>query len=105
MKNHTAREIFNFFLSYSPTLFYLIFFFNDTAPPEFSPLSLHDALPIFIDPHIAHELQTQWLGAVRFDKGLRVVAGLADVAGGTLYITLKKFCLLRRPPRPRPEAP
>src|ERR1043165_7482293 len=27
--------------------FYLCsFFFNDSAPPEFSPLSLHDALPI-----------------------------------------------------------
>src|SRR2546421_2293310 len=27
--------------------FFLFFFFNDPAPPEISPLSLHDALPIF----------------------------------------------------------
>src|SRR4029450_14108607 len=27
-------------------LSFLFFFFNDTAPPEISPLSLHDALPI-----------------------------------------------------------
>src|SRR2546427_2249879 len=34
------------FFSY-PILFYSFFFFlNDTAPPEISPLSLHDALPI-----------------------------------------------------------
>src|SRR3712207_9090030 len=26
----------------------LFFFFNDTAPPEISPLSLHDALPIYL---------------------------------------------------------
>src|SRR3989449_8743775 len=27
-------------------LSYILFFFNDTAPTEISPLSLHDALPI-----------------------------------------------------------
>src|SRR3990172_51511 len=27
---------------------YSLFFFNDTAPTEISPLSLHDALPIFL---------------------------------------------------------
>src|SRR2546429_4992254 len=27
--------------------FFFFFFFNDTAPPEISPLSLHDALPIY----------------------------------------------------------
>src|SRR2546426_10811105 len=29
---------------------HLFFFFNDTAPPEISPLSLHDALPIWDEP-------------------------------------------------------
>src|SRR2546429_1403701 len=28
----------------------VFFFFNDTAPPEISPLSLHDALPISFSP-------------------------------------------------------
>src|SRR2546427_13260835 len=32
-----------------PVLFILFFFFlNDTAPPEFYPLPLHDALPILL---------------------------------------------------------
>src|SRR4051812_50111870 len=29
--------------------YFLFFFFNAPPPPEFSPLSLHDALPIFGD--------------------------------------------------------
>src|ERR1039457_2051962 len=37
-------------LGYSPCIMlrppFLFFFFNDTAVPEISPLSLHDALPI-----------------------------------------------------------
>src|SRR2546422_627516 len=33
--------------NYSPLFPYIFFFFlNDTAPPEFSPLPLHDPLPI-----------------------------------------------------------
>src|SRR5258707_6788689 len=32
-----------------PPLFYLFFFFNDTATTEIYTLSLHDALPIFGD--------------------------------------------------------
>src|SRR3990172_3744125 len=31
-------------------LIYPLFFFNDTAPPEIYPLSLHAALPIFPTP-------------------------------------------------------
>src|SRR2546428_6990874 len=30
---------------------FLFFFFNDTAPPEIYPLSLHDALPILFDTY------------------------------------------------------
>src|SRR2546422_8573736 len=30
-----------------PTLLFVFFFFNDTAPPEIYTLSLHDALPIW----------------------------------------------------------
>src|SRR3989475_9797259 len=30
-----------------PSPIFSFFFFNDTAPPEISPLPLHDALPIF----------------------------------------------------------
>src|SRR3712207_8088268 len=31
-------------------IYYLCFFFNDTATTEIYTLSLHDALPIFLDP-------------------------------------------------------
>src|SRR2546427_10166693 len=34
--------------SLSPSPFTFFFFFNDTATTEFSPLSLHDALPISV---------------------------------------------------------
>src|SRR3989338_6765815 len=34
---------------------YPFFFFNDPAPPEFSPLPLHDALPIFTFDFITPE--------------------------------------------------
>src|SRR5207247_11109284 len=42
----------HFFVSiflYLHLLFSLFFFFNDTAPTEIYTLSLHDALPIFVD--------------------------------------------------------
>src|SRR6266446_2061732 len=35
-----------FFASFSPILFFLFFFFNDTPTTEIYTLSLHDALPI-----------------------------------------------------------
>src|SRR5256886_17333446 len=35
-----------FFIPHFPLRFHLFFFFNDPATPEFSPLSLHDPLPI-----------------------------------------------------------
>src|SRR5437870_12042987 len=40
--------------SYSLELhaFYLLFFFNDTATTEIYTLSLHDALPIFVQRHV-----------------------------------------------------
>src|SRR2546429_5471835 len=33
------------------------FFFNDPATTEIYPLSLHDALPIFLFPHLRHFLR------------------------------------------------
>src|SRR2546422_1658504 len=33
----------------------VFFFFNDTAPPELSPLPLHDSLPIFQDWGVTYE--------------------------------------------------
>src|SRR5256885_14661232 len=36
-------------------LLFFFFFFNDPAPPEFYPLSLHDALPIPVSGALANE--------------------------------------------------
>src|SRR2546427_11480072 len=41
--------LFNSHFGYTTSLYLLFFFFNDTATPEFYPLSLHDALPIWGD--------------------------------------------------------
>src|SRR2546430_9844228 len=35
---------------------YFLFFFNDTATTEIYTLSLHDALPISFERHVAHNL-------------------------------------------------
>src|SRR5438876_11004905 len=53
-----------FFLSFYCllTLFFLSFFFNDTAPTEIYTLSLHDALPILIPVYLRAEA---YLGAKR----------------------------------------
>src|SRR6201993_5665451 len=37
------------FYALTPSFLYLCFFFNDTATTEIYTLSLHDALPIYID--------------------------------------------------------
>src|SRR3989449_2893465 len=44
--SHFLLSSFSSFNSFSRTVCALFFFFNDPAPPEISPLSLHDALPI-----------------------------------------------------------
>src|SRR2546429_5732496 len=51
-------------------LFFFFFFFNDTAPTEISPLSLHDALPIFIQ---GHRLPRQGQGLDRIDHHRQLV--------------------------------
>src|SRR5437588_10439199 len=38
-----------------------IFFFNDTAPPEIYTLSLHDALPILIEPGRLKRSSFHWV--------------------------------------------
>src|SRR3712207_9519421 len=36
-------------------MYFVFFFFNDTATTEIYTLSLHDALPIYVAPDAAHE--------------------------------------------------
>src|SRR5262249_60891946 len=47
-------SFFSHFLSSNPFPISLFFFFNNTPPPDISPLSLHDALPIC--PHSGDRL-------------------------------------------------
>src|SRR5256885_16308108 len=49
----------------------LFFFFNDTATTEIYTLSLHDALPIFGEVHVAHASarQVRHLAPVALDPG------------------------------------
>src|SRR2546430_16903099 len=49
-------------------LLLLFFFFNDTATPEIYPLSLHDALPIWL--HVAAEVDSE--GVLRHREKRRV---------------------------------
>src|SRR5256885_11475131 len=54
------------------------FFFNDTATPEISPLSLHAALPI--SPHQLPGLLTQGLALERIRQAARGQPDLRDAA-------------------------
>src|SRR2546427_13287457 len=42
--------LYYFYILFSDFYYFLFFFFNDTATPEISPLSQHDALPICSAP-------------------------------------------------------
>src|SRR2546430_14475253 len=55
------------------SFFFLFFFFNDTATTEIYTLSLHDALPIFID---RHRVALERLGGRR-DRSLEHLHGVA----------------------------
>src|SRR5216683_5997724 len=44
----------NIYIIRIPYFFFLFFFFNDTATTEIYTLSLHDALPIFVDAVPTH---------------------------------------------------
>src|SRR5256886_7103201 len=48
--SHLYLTVFFFLLLFLQFIFFF-FFFNDPAPPEISPLPLHDALPISRDLH------------------------------------------------------
>src|SRR5256885_6661535 len=54
----------------------LFFFFNDTATPEISTLSLHDALPICLQLRLALEVQAEAHVAPRVQPGQQ--AGLLE---------------------------
>src|SRR5256886_17694747 len=51
------------FSSIRPYTLFLFFFFNDTATTEIYTLSLHDALPIYVE-HVVHGDDAQHVAAI-----------------------------------------
>src|SRR3990172_6787245 len=83
-------------------ILFLFFFFNDTAPTEIYPLSLHDALPIYIPPTFRGNRGCPPWSSARFPGA----ACLQDRKSTRLnsshrYISYSSFffLMIRRPPR------
>src|SRR3712207_7471717 len=72
---------------------YVFFFFNDTATTEIYTLSLHDALPIFVDAFVAGDGrvagETQTGYALALTYGL-VPTGLRSAAGDHLVADIER---------------
>src|SRR5256885_2968659 len=91
----------SFLLLIAYTQFSFFFFFNDTAPPEIYPLSLHDALPIS-ETAGAHPLFARSAGASAeapapaSSRGLPSLALLGGAAGAAIalsYATVEQFVI------------
>src|SRR2546422_11205200 len=83
-----------------PAFFLFFFFLNDTAPPEIYPLSLPDALPIFLRMTAAASLQRP--ASLEFSlTPLRVVAASGErrVASARSPSTEKQEASRHIPPR------
>src|SRR2546430_13707345 len=61
-----SNFFFSFFLYVFICLFFFFFFFNDTATTEIYTLSLHDALPIYVERHVLLGLPADHLTGVGF---------------------------------------
>src|SRR2546430_16340657 len=59
-----SNFFFSFFLYVFICLFFFFFFFNDTATTEIYTLSLHDALPIYVERHVLLGLPADHLTGV-----------------------------------------
>src|SRR5204863_4828408 len=70
------------------TLLFLFFFFNATSTTDIYTLSLHDALPIFLEEILSFRMQ-----GVEFDNGDMYVDGhkaASDVRDEFVYVTEKQ---------------
>src|ERR1044071_10500799 len=79
------------FESYVVTLFFLFFFFNDTATTEIYTLSLHDALPIsgfrrFADFH----LRPSWRRHLRSEEHTSELQSRVDISYAVFCLKKKK---------------
>src|SRR2546426_4370958 len=101
-------------------MFFVFFFFNDTATTEIYTLSLHDALPILIALDVNPAIETLWprvdvLGATcdltdakavesSLDRGVRRFEGNQDrkstrLNSSHLVISYAVFCLKKKTTR------
>src|SRR2546425_12371735 len=68
------------FLRFFAPFVFLFFFFNDTATTEIYTLSLHDALPIYLEPACGELRQLREHTPVAVDRG-----GDAAIGGGQVH--------------------
>src|SRR5947209_17664904 len=87
--------LFSFFATYLPLSIFFFFFFNDTATTEIYTLSLHDALPIFIDITNPEQPKLERLytaeGALNEDrKSTRLNSSHANISYAVFCLKKKK---------------
>src|SRR2546422_10237804 len=71
------------YIGMSPSLLFLFFFFNDTAPTEIYPLPLHDALPILrVDQVAPHQRAHQFPAAEDHDVLFEPLLEVGDRGDG-----------------------
>src|SRR2546429_9958924 len=93
------------YIKYLHSIFYLFFFFNDTATTEIYTLSLHDALPIFrklmLAPAHKRRCKIQEYSQRKHQSSLLAWASLGDRKSTRLnsshgYISYAVFCLKKK---------
>src|SRR3990172_5382318 len=79
------------------------FFFNDTATPEISPLSLHDALPIFSGGiyavPLSAVLESIKIPAIELHRADRSEEHTSELQSRLPLACRPFFLMIRRPPR------
>src|SRR5438552_5739138 len=80
------------------SLFYIFFFFNDTATTEIYTLSLHDALPIFSEnlPTHVHDLAEGCVCSDRLDYRIHRDRKSTRLNSSHQIISYAVFCLKKK---------
>src|SRR5699024_12216136 len=79
-----------------PLLFLFFFFFNDTAPTEIYTLSLHDALPIFLDPAHVCDCASERVRVVFQPRALEADRKSTRLNSSHVSISCAVFCLKKK---------
>src|SRR5256885_10953832 len=82
-------HVFSFSVSFLSFCFFFFFFFNDTATTEIYTLSLHDALPIFLE-----EQRLVAIGALQPPLGLRAMSARSEEHTSELQSPCNLVCRL-----------